>query len=178
MLTAIEALRAEGAALEDLLKGAVRAHTRRTRSGKTVTVRAHERTGRKAKAEADYSIGRHDEHLRGMEAEARRQGHHEYADDLAAARVHATHGPAHEQIRAAYHKLSGGDPQAHVSLADLRDHLHSDLPRSHVDRALTHGFFSGSVHLRPNENTKALTSRDHDAAITVGEKARHLVRVS
>lgn len=125
-----------------------------------------------------YGIEHHETHLRAMEGAARAAGHHDYADDLAAARVHATHGPVHEQIRAAYRKLSGGDGERHVSLADLRDHLHPDVSRSHVDRALTHGFVSGGIHLRPNENTKAITPREHAASIPVGGTARHFVRVT
>jgi hypothetical protein len=116
-------------------------------------------------------------HLHHAEMALRAAGKHDAADAVATARVEAQHGPVHEQIRNAYKSLAKNEGDF-VPLTALRGKLHTDLPRGHVDRALAHMFNTGSTHLRPNENVGSLTPEDRSAAIRMGDKDRHLIRVT
>lgn len=79
-------------------------------------------------------------------------------------------------IREAYRGLARSR-EDFVPLADLRDRLPRAVPRKAVDDALVRMFMQDHTHLRPNENTKSITPRDAAAAIRLGEKDRHYIRV-
>ncbi|WP_165634867.1 hypothetical protein [Thermostaphylospora chromogena] len=77
------------------------------------------------------------------------------------------------RIRAAYTELAR-EPGAWVSLTRLRPLL-SDVPRADVDAALRRMNRMPDVNLVPESNQKTLTSRDREAAVTIGDQAKHLL---
>lgn len=79
------------------------------------------------------------------------------------------------EVRAAYVRLAaraGG----WVDLVRLREEL-SDVSRHDLDGALTRMYRIPGVSLVPEENQKTLTARDHDAAISIGDQAKHLIAI-
>ncbi|TPG33838.1 hypothetical protein EAH80_15690 [Mycobacterium hodleri] len=80
-----------------------------------------------------------------------------------------------EKVRAAYVRLAaraGG----WVDLVRLRDEL-SDVSRHDLDGALTRMYRIPGVSLVPEENQKTLTAKDHAAAVSIGDQAKHLIAI-
>ena len=50
-------------------------------------------------------------------------------------------------------------------------------PHADVDAALHTLYRTDGVSLIPEENQKALTSADRDAAVTIGKQAKHLIAI-
>jgi len=80
-----------------------------------------------------------------------------------------------EQIRTVYFDLAAR-PQDWVRLAKLRPRLNG-AARGEVDATLTRMTKTGTVHLVPDSNRKALTDADHAAAIRIGGEDKHLMAI-
>jgi hypothetical protein len=78
------------------------------------------------------------------------------------------------RIRTAYRELVK-EPRGWVGLADLRPKL--GAPADEVDAVLKELSRAGKVHLVPEDNRKALTAADHEAAIRVGGEDNHLLSI-
>jgi len=78
-------------------------------------------------------------------------------------------------IREVYHELSV-KPQDWVRLARIRPKLNG-AERAEVDDTLLKMIRTGTVHLVPQSDRKALTDEDHAAAIRVGSQDKHLVAI-
>lgn len=78
-------------------------------------------------------------------------------------------------IRQVYGELSI-KPQDWVRLARLRPKL-DGADRTDVDRVLLTMTKTGTVHLAPSSNRKALTAADHEAAIRIGSEDKHLLAI-
>jgi hypothetical protein len=78
-----------------------------------------------------------------------------------------------DRIRAAYTELAPR-PEAWVSLARLRPLL-GDVPRAEVDAALVRMERLPDVDLVPESNQKTLTAGDREAAVIIGNQAKHLL---
>jgi hypothetical protein len=83
--------------------------------------------------------------------------------------------PLAERIRIAYRQLVK-EPRGWVGLGDLRSRL-DGASAAEVDAALKELSSSGKAHLVPEENRKALTDADHQAAIRVGGQDNHLISI-
>jgi hypothetical protein len=83
-------------------------------------------------------------------------------------------GNLEERIRIAYRELVK-EPRGWVGLVDLRPKL--GAPAAEVDAVLKKLSSAGKVHLVPEENRKALTAADHDAAIRIGGEDNHLISI-
>ncbi len=83
--------------------------------------------------------------------------------------------PTENLIRNAYAKLTTR-PGGWVGLAHLRSEL-TDASRPDVDAALHTLYRAPGVSLIREENQKALTSVDHDAAIMIGGQNKHLIAI-
>jgi hypothetical protein len=79
-----------------------------------------------------------------------------------------------QQVRDAYAKLSKSGNN-YVTLADLRDAVPAD--RSRVDDTLKTMSKTRAIDLVPESNRKALTDRDHAAAIKIGGEDQHLISI-
>ncbi|WP_433500174.1 hypothetical protein ACQP1K_07650 [Sphaerimonospora sp. CA-214678] len=79
------------------------------------------------------------------------------------------------RIRKAYAQLAGG-PNAWVSLTLLRPLL-GDAPRHEVDTALRRMIGMPDVRIVPWENQKTLTQTDRDAAVVIGDQAKHMILI-
>jgi len=90
------------------------------------------------------------------------------ADALTADEVEA-------RIRAAYRELAAG-PGEWVRLSRLRPLL-DDIPRGQVDEALRRMNRTLAVTVAPDEDQKALTDADREAAVRIGVQDKHLLRV-
>ena len=66
--------------------------------------------------------------------------------------------------------------RADGSPAHVRAEL-ADAPRADVDAALHTLHRTDGVSLIREENQKALTSADHDAAVTIGGQDKHLIAI-
>lgn len=95
-----------------------------------------------------------------------------HGDPQDAAVQEATSG-LESRIRDAYARLAAR-PGAWVSLAALRPLL-ADVPRADVDGTLVRMERLSDVNLVPESNQKTLTPREREAAVTVGEQAKHLL---
>ncbi|GAA3563487.1 hypothetical protein GCM10022419_050270 [Nonomuraea rosea] len=82
-------------------------------------------------------------------------------------------GELQGRIRDAYARLAA-KPGAWVSLAGLRPLL-GDVPRARVDEALILMERLPDVNLVPESNQKTLTPGDREAAVIIGEQAKHLL---
>lgn len=82
---------------------------------------------------------------------------------------------AESRIRAAYWALADA-PAAWVRITDVRKRL-DDLPAEQVTEALARLERERDVHLVPETDQQRLTSADRDAAVHVGGKDKHLLRV-
>ena len=78
-----------------------------------------------------------------------------------------------ERVRAAYIELAGGRG-IWVGLAELREVL-GDLPRAEVDAELARMERMPEVSLVPESNQKRLTAQDREAAVVIGDQAKHLL---
>jgi hypothetical protein len=79
------------------------------------------------------------------------------------------------RIRKAYGELAPR-PGAWVKLADLRP-LVSRVDRAEVDRILVQMNRAPDVSIVPESNQKTLTSRDRDAAVSIGDQDKHLIKI-
>ena len=79
------------------------------------------------------------------------------------------------RVRSLYTQLVGR-PGGWVALTRLRGEL-VDVPRADVDGALRNLLRSRVISLIPEENQKALTDADDDAAIVIGGEKNHLLAV-
>jgi hypothetical protein len=77
-----------------------------------------------------------------------------------------------ERIRVAYRELVK-EPRGWVGLVDLRPKL--GAPAAEVDVVLKELSRAGKIHLVPEDNRKALTAADHEAAIRIGGEDNHFV---
>ncbi|WP_370963091.1 hypothetical protein [Amycolatopsis sp. cg9] len=84
----------------------------------------------------------------------------------------ASGGSLEDRIRVAYRELVK-EPRGWVGLVDLRPKL--DAPAAEVDAVLKELSRAGTVHLVPEDNRKALTAADHEAAIRIGGEDNHFV---
>ena len=82
--------------------------------------------------------------------------------------------PLEERIRVAYRELVK-EPRGWVGLVDLRPKL--GAPATEVDAVLKKLSSAGKVHLVPEDNRKALTAADHEAAIRIGGEDNHLLSI-
>ncbi|MEV6620687.1 hypothetical protein AB0M83_32455 [Amycolatopsis sp. NPDC051106] len=82
--------------------------------------------------------------------------------------------PLEERIRVAYRELVR-EPRGWVGLVDLRPKL--GAPAAEVDAVLKKLSSAGKVHLVPEDNRKALTAADHEAAIRIGGEDNHLLSI-
>jgi hypothetical protein len=82
-----------------------------------------------------------------------------------------------DRIRSAYNVASGFEPGAWVGLTDIRLWI-SDLPRDVQDAALRNLERCPDVNLVPESNQKTLTQSDRDAAVWIGEQAKHLLWIA
>ncbi|MEU8637268.1 hypothetical protein AB0C38_34270 [Amycolatopsis sp. NPDC048633] len=78
------------------------------------------------------------------------------------------------RIRIAYRELVR-EPRGWVGLVDLR--LKLGAPAAEVDAVLKKLSSAGKVHLVPEDNRKALTAADHEAAIRIGGEDNHLLSI-
>ncbi|EOD64802.1 hypothetical protein [Amycolatopsis vancoresmycina] len=78
------------------------------------------------------------------------------------------------RIRVAYRELVK-EPRGWVGLVDLRPKL--GAPAAEVDAVLKRLSSEGKVHLVPEDNRKALTAADHEAAIRIGGEDNHLLSI-
>ncbi|MFJ7214523.1 hypothetical protein [Amycolatopsis sp. NPDC098790] len=83
-------------------------------------------------------------------------------------------GDLEERIRVAYRELVK-EPRGWVGLVDLRPKL--GAPAAEVDAVLKKLSSAGKVHLVPEDNRKALTAADHEAAIRIGGEDNHLLSI-
>ncbi|MBE8517785.1 hypothetical protein ILP97_09760 [Amycolatopsis sp. H6(2020)] len=77
-----------------------------------------------------------------------------------------------DRIRTAYRELVK-EPRGWVALVDLRPKL--GAPAAEVDVVLKELSRAGKIHLVPEDNRKALTAADHEAAIRIGGEDNHFV---
>lgn len=83
-------------------------------------------------------------------------------------------GNLEDRIRVAYRELVK-EPRGWVGLVDLRPKL--GAPAAEVDAVLKELSRLGKVHLVPEDNRKALTAADHEAAIRIGGEDNHLLSI-
>ncbi|WIX91076.1 hypothetical protein [Amycolatopsis sp. DG1A-15b] len=83
-------------------------------------------------------------------------------------------GNLEDRIRVAYRELVK-EPRGWVGLVDLRPKL--GAPAAEVDAVLKELSRVGKVHLIPEDNRKALTAADHEAAIRIGGEDNHLLSI-
>ncbi|MEV4053155.1 hypothetical protein AB0J55_18370 [Amycolatopsis sp. NPDC049688] len=78
------------------------------------------------------------------------------------------------RIRVAYRELVR-EPRGWVALVDLRPKLGASA--AEVDVVLKELSRAGKAHLVPEDNRKALTAADHEAAIRIGGEDNHLLSI-
>jgi hypothetical protein len=83
-------------------------------------------------------------------------------------------GNLEDRIRVAYRELVK-EPRGWVGLVDLRPKLGASA--AEVDAVLKELSRLGKVHLVPEDNRKALTAADHEAAIRIGGEDNHLLSI-
>ncbi|KXO96271.1 hypothetical protein [Tsukamurella pseudospumae] len=94
------------------------------------------------------------------------------SDDAAHARPA---GSPVERVRAAYLRIAA--PGAWVALHRLRAAL-PDLPRADLDDALRDLYPEPGVHIVAEDNLKALTAEDRAAALHLGGRPLHAIRIT
>jgi hypothetical protein len=94
--------------------------------------------------------------------------------DVPPAEEEEPQGDLETRIRIAYRELVK-EPRGWVGLVDLRPKL--GAPAAEVDAVLKELSRLGKVHLVPEDNRKALTAADHEAAIRVGGEDNHLLSI-
>lgn len=95
----------------------------------------------------------------------------EFFKQTAQTPVTATDRDVEAMIRAAYDTLPKA-PGGWLGLAELRDHL-NDVDRATVDEALRAMVRKEGVRIIPVANSQALTRRDRDAAVLIGDEPNH-----
>jgi hypothetical protein len=80
------------------------------------------------------------------------------------------------RVRAAYAHLAAS-PGAWVGLADLRNQLGEDTNRHEVDASLKRLEQEPGANIVPESNQKTLTQADRDAAVVIGDQAKHAVMI-
>ena len=80
------------------------------------------------------------------------------------------------RIREAYQERLADGPGGWVPLASIREAL-PDIDRDELDAALTRTAIQPGAHVIPWDNIKALTKRDHDAALRIGGNDSHVIRL-
>lgn len=80
-----------------------------------------------------------------------------------------------ERVRAAYLRIAA--PGAWVALHRLRAAL-PDLPRAELDDALRELYPEPGVHIVAEDNLKALTAEDRAAALHLGGRPLHAIRIT
>jgi hypothetical protein len=90
-------------------------------------------------------------------------------------RVELTPAEIEARIRTAYAALAR-EPGDWVGLADLRDRL-DGMNRDQVDRVLMTMNRTKGITVAAESNQKALTKRDRDAAVEIGNQHRHLLAI-
>ena len=78
-------------------------------------------------------------------------------------------------LLAAYRTLATR-PREWIRLADVRDKMPA-LPREHFDQALWDLYRKQTINLNPDDNSKAVSERDHAAAYRLGNTDVHLMLV-
>jgi hypothetical protein len=78
------------------------------------------------------------------------------------------------RVRAAYADLAA-NPGDWVGLADLRNHLGEDVNRHEVDASLKRLEQEPGANIVPESNQKMLTQADRDAAVVIGDQAKHAI---
>ena len=79
-----------------------------------------------------------------------------------------------EQIQSAYYKITQGQWNVRVRLADLRKHLiHSS--KEAIDAALRQMQLDGQSVLMPLDDPKGIGADDEEAAVNIGGDRRHIV---
>lgn len=84
-------------------------------------------------------------------------------------------GSLEDRIRSAYRELAK-ESRGWVGLKELRPKL-GGASASEVDALLKKLSGTGKVHLVPDDNRKALTEADHEAAIRIGGEDNHLISI-
>ncbi|WP_162642257.1 hypothetical protein [Streptosporangium sp. 'caverna'] len=79
------------------------------------------------------------------------------------------------RVRAAYTELAR-EPGTWVSLTEIRPLL-GDATRAEVDDVLTLMNRMPGVNIVPESNQKTLTQQDRDAAVTIGDQAKHFLSI-
>lgn len=79
------------------------------------------------------------------------------------------------RIRTAYTELAR-EPGTWVSLTKIRPLL-GDATRAEVDDVLTLMNRMPGVNIVPESNQKTLTQQDRDAAVTIGDQAKHFLSI-
>ncbi|MEU0529906.1 hypothetical protein [Amycolatopsis tolypomycina] len=83
--------------------------------------------------------------------------------------------PLADRIRVAYRELVK-EPRGWVGLGQLRSKL-GGAAAAEVNAALLELSSTGEAHLVPEENRKALTAADREAAIRIGGEDNHLISI-
>lgn len=89
--------------------------------------------------------------------------------------VRAPDGPPADRVRAAYRAVAALG--AWVALRDLRAAL-PGVPRTVVDEGLRALYPEPGVHIVAEDNLKALTPDDHAAALQLGGRPLHAIRIT
>ncbi|MEC4615770.1 hypothetical protein VPH29_21430, partial [Tsukamurella tyrosinosolvens] len=84
-------------------------------------------------------------------------------------------GPPADRVRAAYRAVAALG--AWVALRDLRAAL-PGVPRATVDEGLRALYPEPGVHIVAEDNLKALTPDDHAAALQLGGRPLHAIRIT
>ncbi|MGX9295987.1 hypothetical protein [Tsukamurella paurometabola] len=84
-------------------------------------------------------------------------------------------GPPSARVREAYRRIAV--PGAWVALRDLRAAL-AGVPRTVVDEGLRALYPEPGVHIVAEDNLKALTPDDHAAALQLGGRPLHAIRIT
>jgi hypothetical protein len=79
------------------------------------------------------------------------------------------------EIRRTYRKLAG-PAGSWVGLADIRDHL-GDIARTEVDGVLRLMVRMPGIRIEEETNQKSLSQRDREAAVTIGNRAQHVLAI-
>lgn len=80
------------------------------------------------------------------------------------------------RVRAAYAHLAA-KPGDWVGLADLRNELGEDVNRHEVDASLKRFLLADGSNVVPESNQKTLTQADRDAAVSIGDQAKHAIMI-
>jgi hypothetical protein len=83
-------------------------------------------------------------------------------------------GPLAERIRAAYLDVTGGRLNTRALLRDIRARL-PDVDREALDAELLAMYRAASAALMPEDDRRALTTADHEAALVIGGAPRHVL---